>query len=214
MKKGLLVILMSLLTASALYAQDVDILRRKYSQVSFGKNTFKLDDWKMKSDFAINYTNGRTFYLHEDEVAGLIRFAIDGSWTDLTYAKYTRPLVVEQKQNNYKFHQLDYALNVGPSVHINPVEDVFVHTYFRYAPAYSLFMGDKQIYGNYATYFVTGLSVSYNFIALGFEGRFGNCNYQNIASAKRIKQFQPNEENVISERVKHRGWRIYVSLMF
>lgn len=214
MKKGLLLILMSLLTASALYAQDVDILRRKYSQVSFGKNTFKLDDWKMKSDFAINYTNGRTFYLHEDEVAGLIRFAIDGSWTDLTYAKYTRPLVVEQKQNNYKFHQLDYALNVGPSVHINPVEDVFVHTYFRYAPAYSLFMGDKQIYGNYATYFVTGLSVSYNFIALGFEGRFGNCNYQNIASAKRIKQFQPNEENVISERVKHRGWRVYVSLMF
>ena len=214
MKKGLLLILMSLLTASALYAQDVDILRRKYSQVSFGKNTFKLDDWKMKSDFAINYTNGRTFYLHEDEVAGLIRFAIDGSWTDLTYAKYTRPLVVEQKQNNYKFHQLDYALNVGPSVHINPIEDVFVHTYFRYAPAYSLFMGDKQIYGNYATYFVTGLSVSYNFIALGFEGRFGNCNYQNIASAKRIKQFQPNEENVISERVKHRGWRVYVSLMF
>ena len=182
--------------------------------MSFGKNTFKLDDWKMKSDFAINYTNGRTFYLHEDEVAGLIRFAIDGSWTDLTYAKYTRPLVVEQKQNNYKFHQLDYALNIGPSVHINPVEDVFVHTYFRYAPAYSLFMGDKQIYGNYATYFVTGLSVSYNFIALGFEGRFGNCNYQNIASAKRIKQFQPNEENVISERVKHRGWRVYVSLMF
>ena len=214
MKKGLLLILMSLLTASALYAQDVDILRRKYSQVSFGKNTFKLDDWKMKSDFAINYTNGRTFYLHEDEVAGLIRFAIDGSWTDLTYAKYTRPLVVEQKQNNYKFQQLDYALNVGPSVHINPIEDVFVHTYFRYAPAYSLFMGDKQIYGNYATYFVTGLSVSYNFIALGFEGRFGNCNYQNIASAKRIKQFQPNEENVISERVKHRGWRVYVSLMF
>lgn len=214
MRKGLLLLLALLFATSSLSAQGVDILRRKYSQVSYGKNTFIHNDWKMKSDFAINYTNGRTFYLHEDEVAGLIRFAVDGTWTDFTYSKYTRPLLVEGKNNNYKFHQVEYALNVGPSVHINPIEDIFVHTYFRYAPAYSLLMGDKQIYGNYATYFVTGLSVSYNFIALGFEGRFGNCNYNNIASAKRIEKFKPNEENVISDKVKHRGWRVYVSFMF
>ena len=214
MRKGLLLLLALLFAASSLSAQGVDILRRKYSQVSFGKNTFIHNDWKMKSDFAINYTNGRTFYPHEDEVAGLIRFAVDGTWTDFTYSKYTRPLLVEGKNNNYKFHQVDYALNVGPSVHINPIEDIFVHTYFRYAPAYSLLMGDKQIYGNYATYFVTGLSVSYNFIALGFEGRFGNCDYNNIASAKRIEKFKPNEENIISDKVKHRGWRVYVSFMF
>lgn len=214
MRKGLLLLLALLFAASSLSAQGVDILRRKYSQVSFGKNTFIHNDWKMKSDFAINYTNGRTFYLHEDEVAGLIRFAVDGTWTDFTYSKYTRPLLVDGKNNNYKFHQVEYALNVGPSVHINPIEDIFIHTYFRYAPAYSLLMGDKQIYGNYATYFVTGLSVSYNFIALGFEGRFGNCNYNNIASAKRIEKFKPNEENVISDKVKHRGWRVYVSFMF
>lgn len=214
MKKSLLLLLTALLTVSALSAQGADVLRRKYSQVSYGKNNFIHGDWKMKSDFAVNFTSGRTFYLHEDEIAGLIRFGIDGTWTDFTYAKYTRPLAVDGKNNDYKFHQVDYALNVGPSVHINPIDDVFVHTYFRYAPAYSLFMGDKQIYGNYATYFVTGLSVSYNFIALGFEGRFGNCDYNNIASAKRIEQFKPNEENVLSEKVKHRGWRVYLSFMF
>lgn len=214
MKKGLLLLLTSLLVASSLYAQDTDILRRKYSQISFGKNTIKHDNWKLKSDFAINYTNGRTFYLHEDEVAGMIRFAIDGTWTDFTYAKYTRTLPVEGQNKDYKFNQFDYALNIGPSAHIEPIDDVIVHTYFRYAPAYSLLTGDKQIYGNYATYFVTGISVSYDFIALGFEGRFGNCNYNNIASAKRIEQFKPNPENVISERVKHRGWRVYLSLMF
>ena len=214
MKKSLLLLLTALLTVSALSAQGADVLRRKYSQVSYGKNNFIHGDRKMKSDFAVNFTSGRTFYLHEDEIAGLIRFGIDGTWTDFTYAKYTRPLAVDGKNNDYKFHQVDYALNVGPSVHINPIDDVFVHTYFRYAPAYSLFMGDKQIYGNYATYFVTGLSVSYNFIALGFEGRFGNCDYNNIASAKRIEQFKPNEENVIDERVKHRGWRVYLSFMF
>ena len=215
MRKGLLLLLVSLFTVSALSAQDVDILRRKYSQISFGKNTIKYDDWgKLKSDFAVNYTNGRTFYLHEDEVAGLIRFAIDGTWTDLTYAKYTRTLPVEGKNKDYKFNQFDYALNVGPSVHINPIEDLFVHTYFRYAPAYSLLTGDKQVYGNYATYFVTGLSVSYNFIALGFEGRFGNCNYKNLISAKRLEQLMPNPDNVLTDRVKHRGWRVYLSLMF
>ena len=214
MKKGLLLLIAALLAVSASYAQDVDILRRKYSQISYGQNTFKHGDWKLKSDFAVNYTNGRTFYLHEDEVLGLIRFGIDGTWTDLTYAKYTRPLVVEGKDKNFKFHQVDYALNVGPSAHINPIDDLYVHTYFRYAPAYSLLMGDKQIYGNYATYFVTGVSVSYSFVSLGFEGRFGNCNYNNIASAKRIEQFKPHEENVISQKVKHRGWRVYLAFMF
>lgn len=218
MKKGLLLLLTVLLTASAVSAQDVDILRRKYSQVSYAKNTFKHGDWKMKSDLAVNYTNGRTFYLHEEEVIDLIRFAIDGTWTDLTYAKYTRNLPWEGKNKAYKFHQIDYSLGVGPSVHINPVDDLYVHTYFRYAPTYSLFMGDKQVYGNYATNFVTGFSVSYSFIALGFEGRFGNCNYDSLLSAKKaaeyIDQLKTNPLNQLTEKVKNHGWRVYVAFMF
>lgn len=218
MKKGLLLLLTSLLTVSAIFAQDVDILRRKYSQVSYAKNTFIHGDWKMKSDFAINYTHGRTFYLHEEEVAGLIRFAIDGTWTDFTYAKYNRPLTVKNAEKNFKFHQFDYSLGVGPSVHINPIDDVYVHTYFRYAPTYSLFTGDKQVYGNYATNFVTGFSVSYNFIALGFEGRFGNCTYDSLLSAEKaaeyIESLKTQPENVLSQKVKNRGWRVYVSFMF
>lgn len=218
MKKSLLLLLTALLTASSLFAQDVDILRRKYSQVSYAKNTFKHGDWVMKSDFAINYSNGRTFYLHEEEVAGLIRFAIDGTWTDLTYAKYLRNLPVDSKNKTYKFHQIDYSLGVGPSVHINPIDDIFVHTYFRYAPTYSFFIGDKQIYGNYATNFVTGLSVSYNFVALGFEGRFGNCNYNSLLSAEKaaqyIEELKTNPLNLLTQKVKNVGWRVYVSFMF
>lgn len=214
MKRGLLLLFVSLFTVSALYAGDTDVLRRKYSQVSIGRNTIKYDDWKMKSDIALNYTNGRTFYLHEDEIIDMIRFGIDGTFTDFTYAHYTRTLPLEGKKRDYKFNQFDYALNVGPSAHINPIDDVYVHTYFRYAPAYSLLFGDKQVYGNYATYFLTGFSVSYNFISLGFEGRWGNCLYNNYISAKRLDKLKPNPENVLTERVKHRGWRFYVSLMF
>ena len=214
MKRGLLLLFVSLFTVSALYAGDTDVLRRKYSQVSIGRNTIKYDGWKLKSDIALNYTNGRTFYLHEDEVIDMIRFGIDGTFTDFTYAHYTRTLPLEGKKRDYKFNQFDYALNVGPSVHINPIDDVYVHTYFRYAPAYSLLFGDKQVYGNYATYFLTGFSVSYNFISLGFEGRWGNCLYNNYISAKRLDKLKPNPENVLTERVKHRGWRFYVSLMF
>ena len=214
MKKGLFLLLVSLFTITAVYADDADILRRKYTQLSFGKNTFKHDGWKMKSDIEFNYTHGRTFYLHEEEIAGMVRFGIDGSWTDFTYARYTRTLPVNDRKKDYKFNQFDYALNVGPSAHINPIDDLNVHVYVRYAPAYSLLSGDKQLYGNYATYFLTGISVSYNFISLGFEGRFGNCYYNNLASAKRIKQLKAHPDNVLSERVKHRGWRLYVSLMF
>lgn len=214
MKRGLLLLFVSLFTVSALYAGDTDVLRRKYSQLSIGRNTIKYDDWKLKSDIALNYTNGRTFYLHEDEIIDMIRFGIDGTFTDFTYAHYTRTLPLEGKKRDYKFNQFDYALNVGPSAHINPIDDVYVHTYFRYAPAYSLLFGDKQVYGNYATYFLTGFSVSYNFISLGFEGRWGNCLYNNYISAKRLDKLKPNPENVLTERVKHRGWRFYVSLMF
>ena len=219
MKKSLLLLLTALLAASSLFAQDVDILRRKYSQVSYAKNTFKHgDNWTMKSDLAVNYSSGRIFYLHEEEVAGLIRFAIDCTWTDLTYAKYSRTLPWEGKDKAYKFHQIDYSLGVGPSVHINPIDDIFVHTYFRYAPTYSLFMGDKQIYGNYATNFVTGLSVSYNFVALGFEGRFGSCNYNSLLSAEKaakyIEELKTNPLNLLSQKVKNVGWRVYVSFMF
>lgn len=215
MKKGIILLLVSLFALSAAYADGADVLRRKYSQVSIGRNTIKNDQWgKLKSDIALNYTNGRTFYLHEEEIIDMIRFGIDGTWTDLSYARYTRTLPLDGKFKEYKFNQLDYALNVGPSAHINPIDDVYVHAYFRYAPAYSLLFGDKQVYGNYATYFVTGLSVSYNFIALGFEGRFGNCNYNNYISAKRLDKLMPHPSNILTERVKHRGWRFYVSFMF
>lgn len=215
MKKGIILLLVSLFAVSAVYADGADVLRRKYSQVSIGRNTIKNDQWgKLKSNIALNYTNGRTFYLHEEEIIDMIRFGIDGTWTDLSYARYTRTLPLDGKFKEYKFNQLDYALNVGPSVHINPIDDVYVHAYFRYAPAYSLLFGDKQVYGNYATYFVTGLSVSYNFIALGFEGRFGNCNYNNYISAKRLDKLMPHPSNILTERVKHRGWRFYVSFMF
>ena len=215
MKKGIILLLVSLFAVSAVYADGADVLRRKYSQVSIGRNTIQNDQWgKLKSNIALNYTNGRTFYLHEEEIIDMIRFGIDGTWTDLSYARYTRTLPLDGKFKEYKFNQLDYALNVGPSVHINPIDDVYVHAYFRYAPAYSLLFGDKQVYGNYATYFVTGLSVSYNFIALGFEGRFGNCNYNNYISAKRLDKLMPHPSNILTERVKHRGWRFYVSFMF
>lgn len=219
MKKSLLLLLTALLAASSLFAQDVDILRRKYSQVSYAKNTFKHGDkWTLESDLAVNYSSGRIFYLHEDEVAGLIRFAIDGTWTDLTYAKYSRTLPWDGKDKAYKFHQIDYSLGVGPSVHINPVDDLYVHTYFRYAPTYSFFMGDKQVYGNYATNFVTGLSVSFNFVAVGFEGRFGNCEYKSLVSAEKaaeyIEQLKTNPLNQLTEKVKNHGWRVYVSFMF
>ena len=215
MKKGIILLLVSLFALSAAYADGADVLRRKYSQVSIGRNTIKNDQWgKLKSDIALNYTNGRTFYLHEEEIIDMIRLGIDGTWTDLSYARYTRTLPLDGKVKEYKFNQLDYALNVGPSAHINPIDDVYVHAYFRYAPAYSLLFGDKQVYGNYATYFVTGLSVSYNFIALGFEGRFGNCNYNNYISAKRLNKLMPHPSNILTERVKHRGWRFYVSFMF
>ncbi|MDD6209419.1 MAG: hypothetical protein PUB21_02310 [Bacteroidales bacterium] len=165
-------------------------LRKRYVNFNFVNQTFTpasgfLDtDQGLKSNFGAAITVGRTFYLHKKPLAKMIRIGLDATWFDLNYTNYK--LLYKYSPSNsdgyedesYSFHQAEIAMQVGPSISVNPISKMNIHAYFRYAPSFSALYNGDGIYGNYATYFVTGAAVSYGVIGLGIEARFGNCKYK------------------------------------
>lgn len=64
----------------------------------------------------------------------------------------------EQEDNiNIGRHQFEYAMQVGPSVTVNPIDHLKINAYFRYAPSFSGILIDDEFSCNYASFFVTGL---------------------------------------------------------
>ena len=84
----------------------------------------------MKSDFGAAIVWGKTYYLHKKPLAGMTSSASTGRM-DLNYAQY--------KLETYdydtdvflpeKAHQLEYGMQIGPSVTINPVHHLKVSAY-------------------------------------------------------------------------------------
>ncbi len=216
MTRKILLILTALLFCSAGYSQDQESydssyekeqkyykLRNKYRNISFVSMTMERDGMSaLKSNYGASLTTGKTYYLHRKPIAGMIRFGIDATWFDATYTSYIKNEGTESRQ----CHQAELGVHVGPSITVNPIANLNVHGYFRYAPNYSAqYMGDA-IYMGYGSYFIGGGAVSYGIIGLGFEARFGSCNY---------KGFNIEEiEAAPLTNTKFKGWRAYISFRF
>ena len=93
----------------------------------------KLGGGELKSDFGAAIVWGKTYYLHKKPLAGMIKFGIDWSWMDLNYAQYKLETYDYDTDELYseKAHQLEYGMQIGPSVTINPVHHLKVSAYFR-----------------------------------------------------------------------------------
>lgn len=212
-------------------------LRKRYVNLNFVNQTFTPasgffdTDQGLKSNFGAAITVGRTFYLHKKPLAKMIRIGIDATWFDLNYTNYK--LLYKYPSNgsygyddeygdneeSYNFHQAEIAMQVGPSVTVNPISKMNVHAYFRYAPSFSVLYDGDGIYGNYATYFVTGAAVSYGVIGLGVEARFGNCKYKAFGGDGEGddegdyygNDYYDEPETVPSLKSKFSGLRCYIS---
>jgi hypothetical protein len=184
--------------------KDPARFRPKYRNISFSSQAIGLDGSSVKgpaSDFGVAFTTGRSYIVHPNPVAGMLRFGIDATWTDLNYGNWD------------KVHKLDVALGVGPGIHINPVDKLGIHTYFRYNPTATL-MADidgknTNIMLGYSTYFTTGGAVSWGVISLGAEARFGGGELTSMKAGD-------EELELIQSKVKHKmsGYRVYVSFRF
>ena len=80
-----------------------------------------------------------------------------------------------------KAHQLEYGMQIGPSVTINPVHHLKVSAYFRVTPSYSMMYLDDSFNSNFALFYSFGGSVAWKVISVGVEGRWGQAKYNGFS---------------------------------
>lgn len=122
----------------------------------------------LASDLGASVTWGRTFYLHKTPILGMMKIGLDWSWFDLNAARYK---VTDKMENPY--YQLDAAMQLGPSLTINPVGRLKLSAYARVAPTYSAFWLDNTLGHGYATFCNFGATIAWRMLSVGVELRNG-----------------------------------------
>lgn len=215
--------------------------RSKYRNIAFVKQSLQEEGGtgeKWNSDFAFALTMGRTYYLHRKPILNMIKLGIDWTYMDLNYANYGKiseyaleggdnssnipnpeyPYEEKDEDLNIGRHQFEYSMHVGPSITINPIDHLKVNAYFRYAPTFSGILIDDDFSCNYASFFVSGASISYKLISFGIEGRWGKAKYNNFSmnefTEEDLDVENPNLGDMVSKskrKFKTNSVRFYIS---
>lgn len=176
MKKTLLVILAVLCSFTAM-AQDekkeVKTRRPKYVNIGYvHQQDMMLSSGEvLKHQFGATINRGRTFYLHKKPIANFLNIGIDATWIDINYGMY-------KNDNMPSVHQAELAMQVGPSITLNPVKRLQMHLYGRFVPTFAICYDGDVVGGNYASLFVAGGNISFGFLGIGAEYRKGAVNYK------------------------------------
>ena len=174
----------------------------------------------------IAITTGHSFLVHERPLLRIVHLGFDVTWFDIEYGGWRQRI----DEHRRWMHKIDMAIGAGPAVHLSPSRRFGVHLYFHYDPTVSMvthnFAGDEdgkfELVAGYASYFSTGLAVSWSAFAIGGEYRYGGGTYRGI----RIPDITVNSGNIedlidfdpktMLDRQRHtmRGWRAYISFRF
>ena len=211
MKQKISILICLLFFCVASYSQEngnSGKLRNKYINIGFAKSTMEQDGFpKLKSNYGVGFTVGKTFYLHKKPLANCLRFGIDATWFDINYTNYKIEHITYLGTDKYDYHQGEVSMHVGPSITFTPTENFCIVGYFRYSPTYSGFYAYDKYSGNFASVFVGGGSVTFGVIGLGIESRFGNCKYNAFTFDK-----DEDEENKLKSSFS--GFRAFISFRF
>ncbi len=174
----------------------------------------------------IAFTTGHSFLIHERPVLRIVHFGFDVTWFDIEYGNWRRK--VESK--NKWMHKIDMSIGVGPAIHLSPVRRLGVQLYFHYDPTLSgvahNFAGEDddkfELVAGYASYFSSGLVVSWDAFSLGAEYRHGGGTYRGIhipditISPDRIDELIGLDKKDMLEKQRHTmsGWRFYLGFRF
>lgn len=206
--KRIVLLFVSFLIIIPCFAQGDDYgWRSKYNNIAFNNSVMSQDGIPdLLSNYGVSYSVGRTFYLHSP-IAGFLRFGIDATWLDLSYTSYKIKHITHSQTNIYQYHHGEVAMQVGPSLSMQFLGWMNLHGYFRYAPSYSLLYADDAFYGNYATFFTGGASLSLGAIGFGFEARWGECDYD-------VLYIKDNADVTNNRKIGYNGWRAYLTFKF
>ncbi len=183
------------------------LLNKGYTNISYSKQelTDPVSGLGRTADIGAAISRGRTFVLHREPIASMVFVGLDATWIDINYAQYKAP----KNSDALSFHQADFGMGIGPSVHVLPIGKLGIHAYFRYHPTFATGISTEdgfEIQGGYSSVFTTGGAVSWSFISLGAEARWGTGNYK--------KLFGGDEESVNLGKLKTSGMRIYLSFRY
>ena len=163
----------------------------------------------------VAFTTGHNFLIHERPLWRIVHFGFDATWFDIEYANWRRHIDGHGKW----MHKLDMAVGAGPAIHLSPFGRFGIHAYFHYNPTFSLVTHN---FASYASYFSTGLALSWDIFSLGGEYRHGGGTYHGIRipdvtiSPEHIDELIGLDLKDALDRQRHRmsGWRIYLSFRF
>jgi hypothetical protein len=205
-------------------AKDPARFKPKYRNLSYSSQTVSypgVSGFSETSRYGAAFTTGRSYIVHPNPIAGMLRIGIDATWFDLNYGNFSPEATGEG--GAVQQHKMDIALGVGPGIHLNPVAKLGIHTYFRYNPTFTAMAnidGDNTtVTGGYATCFTGGAAVSWGVISLGFETRFGGgtlTRFGKSENADSLEEIGGIEDVISQSKVEHKlsGYRAYVSFRF
>ena len=137
MKKFLILTILAAFIAANASADD-GYFRKKHRAFSYSSMEMSSGGQALKNNYGAAFTSTRTYYLHEDPIAGFMKFGIDATWIDLSYNNYSTTVLVEDEGLvDSQLHQAEIGLQAGISLTFNPVDKLNVAIYGRYAPTFS-----------------------------------------------------------------------------
>lgn len=169
--------------------------RKKFFSIGYMNQTLTHKDiagLKWKSSFGISMATGRTYYLHKKPLFNMLKFGLDATWFDISYAKYSQPEGWEEPNipeysdeddddMDLGMHQVEMGMHVGPSITINPVDFLKVSGYFHFVPSASIVILNDEANVSYVSNFAVGGSISYKAISIGIEHRWGAAKYSSFS---------------------------------
>lgn len=198
--------LLATLTSSA---KDHERYWNRFINVGYSSMSIKQGQLpKLSSDIGASLSVGTTYYMHKKPIANCMHIGLDVTWIDLNYTNF-------KPEGQDQVHKAGIGMQIGPSVTVTPVSKLNLRAYFRYAPTFSASYSGSgsfefdDVNCAYASMFVTGGTISYGFIGVGFEARFGNAKHKSIFRNEYF-DYDSSEKS----KANFRGLRAYLSFRF
>ena len=204
--------------------------RRKYFNFGYMNQTLTHQDvpgLEWKSDFGFSLGRGRTYYLHKKPLFNMLKFGLDATLFDISYAKYSQPKGWEEPSESTELddkedlgmHQVETGLHVGPSITINPVDHLKLNGYFHFIPSGSMIILNDEAYTSYVSNFAVGAAISYKAISSGIESRWGEAKYNPFSVNEEATDMKGNHDvdDVFvtgKNRMKTKSLRFFLTFHF
>lgn len=116
----------------------------------------------------------------------------------------------EGSESSSSQYKMELGMQIGPAIIVNPVSHLMIQAYFHYAPTFSMLLDDDfNFYNKYASFFNSGVCISYKAIGVGVEARWGTTTYSQEVYNIQTEDYEPR-----NMKWKTKGARVYLSFRF